>query len=49
MRKTIEHRTDTLRHKPIVRPTVEVLSGLVGARRESILGPAGRQWGMASG
>jgi hypothetical protein len=30
MRKTVEDRITTLRRKTIVRPTVEVLSGLVG-------------------
>ena len=31
MRKTVEDRITTLRRKTIVRPTVEVLAGLVGA------------------
>jgi site-specific DNA recombinase len=31
MRKTVEERITTLRRKTIVRPTVEVLSGLVGS------------------
>lgn len=30
MRKTVEERITTLRRKTIVRPTIEVLSGLVG-------------------
>lgn len=30
MRKTVEDRIDALRRKTLVRPTVEVLSGLVG-------------------
>jgi site-specific DNA recombinase len=30
MRKTIEDRITTLRRKTIVRPTIEVLAGLVG-------------------
>ncbi len=30
MRKTVEDRLDTLRRKTIVRPTGEVLAGLVG-------------------